>query len=140
MSAGMGVRERRERVEREYVIAVFGVQEWFSRAILGQRVRPRGSKWGVVSVRALIRVVAVREWMNWRDSLEEEYLCAAWDISSMVWWVVRPSGFLRVEEWKSERWDWRERRDCHSVSWRDLLFRRRRSCRRMRTVLGRTLG
>ena len=58
----------------------------------------------------------------------------------MVWWVVRPSVFVVGEERKSERWDWRERRDCQSVSGRDLLFRRRRSCRRMRTVLGRTLG
>ena len=55
------------------MIAVFGVQEWLRRAILGQRVRPRGSKWGVVSVRALISVVAVREWKNGRgSSLEEE--------------------------------------------------------------------
>ena len=58
----------------------------------------------------------------------------------MVWYVVRPSVFLVVEERKSLRWDWRERRACHSASWRDLLFLRRRSWRRMRTVLGRTLG
>ena len=67
-----GVRERRERVEREYVIAVFGVQEWLRRAILGQRVRPRGSRWGVVSVRALISVVAVREWKKSRGSFVKE--------------------------------------------------------------------
>ena len=72
MFAGMGVRERRERVAWEYVIAVFGVQEWLRRAIWGQRVRPRGSKWGVVRVRALISVVAVREWKNDEGSEEEE--------------------------------------------------------------------
>lgn len=58
----------------------------------------------------------------------------------MVWWVVRPSEFLAVEERKEERWDWRVKRDCHSESGRDLLFLRRRSWRSMRTVLGRTLG
>lgn len=68
----MGVRERRERVKWEYVIAVLGVQEWFSKAMRGQRDRPRGSKWGVVSVRALIRVVAVREWKNSKGSEEKE--------------------------------------------------------------------
>lgn len=73
MFAAMEARERRDSVEWEYVIAVFGVQEWLRRAILGQRVRPRGSKWGVVSVRALISVVAVKEWKNSRgSSLEEE--------------------------------------------------------------------
>ena len=72
MLGGMEVRERRESVEWEYVIAVLGVQEWFSKATRGQRVRPRGSKWGVVSVRALMRVVAVREWKNSRGSEEEE--------------------------------------------------------------------
>ena len=45
----------------------------------------------------------------------------------MVWYVVRPSVFLVVEERKSLRWDWRERRACHSVSGRALLFLRRRS-------------
>ncbi len=70
--AGMGVRERRERVAWEYVIAVFGVQEWLRRAIGGQRVRPRGSRWGVVRVSALIRVIAVRDWRRSRGSLVEE--------------------------------------------------------------------
>lgn len=40
---------------------MFGVQEWLRRAIWGERVRPKGSKWGVVRVRALIRVVAIRD-------------------------------------------------------------------------------
>ena len=51
---------------------MLGVQEWLRRAILGQRVRPRGSKWGVVRVRALMSVVAVREWKNSRGSSVEE--------------------------------------------------------------------
>ena len=31
-------------------------------------MRPRGSKWGVVRVRALMRVVAVRDWRRERGS------------------------------------------------------------------------
>ena len=51
---------------------MLGVQEWLRRAIRGQRVRPRGSKWGVVRVRALVRVIAVRDWKRSRGSLVEE--------------------------------------------------------------------
>ena len=51
---------------------MFAVQEWLRRAIWGLKVRPRGSKWGVVRVRALIRVVAVRDWRRERGSLMVE--------------------------------------------------------------------
>lgn len=60
MFAGMGARERSERVGPENVMAVLGVHEWFRRAARVQRQRPRGSNVGVVRVRVLTRTRAVK--------------------------------------------------------------------------------
>lgn len=57
LDAGMALRERRESAPwSEKVMAVLGMQEWFSRADVGDRQRPRGSKLGAVKVCVLINI------------------------------------------------------------------------------------
>lgn len=70
--AGMGARERTERVGPENVMAVLGAQEWFMRAAWVQRQRPRGSNVGVVKVSVLTRTRDARAWMKGRGSLLPE--------------------------------------------------------------------
>ena len=69
---GISHRERTVRREPEYVMAVLGVQEWFRRLAVGERVRPRGSNVGVVRVSVLTRTRAVSVWINCIGSLLPE--------------------------------------------------------------------
>ena len=92
--AGMGVRERTVRRGPENVMAVLGVQEWFRRDVVGERVRPKGSNVGVVRVSVLTSTLAVRVCKNCIGSLVPEYEDVAWLISSIVCHGVRPSEFL----------------------------------------------
>lgn len=56
VEAGIARRERRESVPFwQNPIAVLGSQEWFSRADVGDRQRPRGSRLGAVKVWVLIK-------------------------------------------------------------------------------------
>ena len=69
---GISHRERTVRREPEYVMAVLGVQEWFRRLAVGERVRPRGSNVGVIRVSVLTRTRPVSVWINCIGSLLPE--------------------------------------------------------------------
>ena len=69
---GISHRERTVRREPEYVMAVLGVQEWFRRLAVGEKVRPRGSNVGVVRESVLTKTRAVSAWINCVGSLLPE--------------------------------------------------------------------